>query len=180
MKPIRIIGFFAIVFVAAFFYFRFSHATKSYPETSSKVTKASSGFIKPEGNSSCPVCGMFVKDYESWWAALRSPSGKLLYFDGARDMFRYWLDWEKFQKSKKRKDVSEIFVTEYYDLKIIDAKSAYFVTGSDVLGPMGHELIPFDSEEAAKEFKEEHSGKAIFSFSEVSLALLVKLEKGQP
>ena len=33
---------------------------------------------------------------------------------------------------------------EYYSLTRIDARAAWYVIGSGVVGPMGHELIPLD------------------------------------
>jgi len=63
-------------------------------------------------------------------------------------------------------------VRDYYALKQIDAKSAWFVLGSDVYGPMGHELIPFAREAEAKEFMRDHKGKRIVRFNEVSATLV--------
>jgi nitrous oxide reductase accessory protein NosL len=34
--------------------------------------------------------------------------------------------------------------------------SAYYVLGSDIYGPMGRELIPFEKEADAKEFIKDH------------------------
>ena len=50
----------------------------------------------------------------------------------------------------------QIYVSDYYKLTKIDAKSAFYVSGSNVFGPMGNELIPFASEEDAKTFTRDH------------------------
>ena len=42
----------------------------------------------------------------------------------------------------------------------IDGRSAHYVVGSDVTGPMGKELIPFATREAALEFSKDHGGTA--------------------
>jgi copper chaperone NosL len=50
------------------------------------------------------------------------------------------------------------------------------VIGSDILGPMGKELIPFEKEADAKAFMRDHRGKAILKFTEVTAATLKELE----
>ena len=67
------------------------------------------------------------------------------------------------------------FVTSYYDREAIRARDALFVIGSDVLGPMGAELIPHASREAAEEFRRDHGGSAILGFDEVTREILVRL-----
>ncbi|MFA5353444.1 MAG: nitrous oxide reductase accessory protein NosL, partial [Thermodesulfovibrionales bacterium] len=59
-----------------------------------------------------------------------------------------------------------------YALSPIPAQSAYFVTGSDVYGPMGKELIPFSREEEAKEFMKDHKGQKILRFNDITAAIL--------
>jgi hypothetical protein len=70
-------------------------------------------------------------------------------------------------------------VTEYYGLRRIAARQAWYVIGSDVLGPMGHELIPLATPEDADEFLRDHAGKRILRFEEVTAALLADLDAGR-
>ena len=44
--------------------------------------------------------------------------------------------------------------------------------GSNVLGPMGDELIPFDSESAAKTFAKDHGGKSVLKFDEIQESVI--------
>ena len=60
---------------------------------------------------------------------------------------------------------------------MIEARSAFYVIGSDVLGPMGHELLPFEELEAAEEFLEDHEGKTILRFEEVTPAIIESLDR---
>ena len=62
----------------------------------------------------------------------------------------------------------------------MDARTAWFVVGSDVLGPMGHELVPFAREAEAREFLRDHRGKQVLRFAEVTPALLKALDAGGP
>ena len=83
---------------------------------------------------------------------------------------------KKYNPEKTINDISAVYVTEYYDMKIVDAKSAFFVIGSDVYGPMGRELIPFVSKSDAEAFKGDHEGKRILRFEEVKPGIIKKLD----
>jgi copper chaperone NosL len=52
------------------------------------------------------------------------------------------------------------------------------VIGSDVLEPMGHELVPLRGEDEAKEFLRDHQGKRVARFDEVHQTLLEKIDQG--
>ena len=47
-------------------------------------------------------------------------------------------------------------VTEYYGVTRIDARTAWYVIGSDMLGPMGHELVPLAIQAEAEGFLKDH------------------------
>ena len=119
--------------------------------------------VVPEG-AKCPVCGMLVGKNPNWAAMIEVQGGENLYFDGVKDMMKYY-----FQKGK---GFDKIFVTDYYKLHKIDAKSAFYVLGSNVLGPMGDELIPFESESAAKTFAKDHGGKSVLKFDEIQESVI--------
>ncbi|WP_027368204.1 nitrous oxide reductase accessory protein NosL [Desulfocurvibacter africanus] len=130
----------------------------------------------PSKRDKCPVCGMFVYKYPDWTARVCFKNGKVAYFDGAKDMFKYLLDLAKYAPGMGRDDVAAAYVTEYYDLAPLDASRAFFVLDSDVLGPMGRELIPLMTREAAETFRRDHKGKRITLFQEVTPALLRELD----
>ncbi len=130
----------------------------------------------PGPGDKCPVCGMFVKKYPSWVAMARLRDGRYLYFDGAKDLFRYLQAPVKYRPSPTTPPVEQALVKDYYSLQVIDAKQAYFVMGSDVYGPMGHELIPFAKLPDAQEFQRDHHGKRIIRFHEINQGILTTLE----
>jgi len=118
-------------------------------------------------NAKCPVCGMFVYKYPKWAAMIEAEQGKKLYFDGVKDMFKFIF--------KNAKSFKNIYVSDYFTTKKIDAKKAYYVFGSNVFGPMGNELIPFSKIEDAQEFKKDHFGKKILTFDQVTKELVESL-----
>ncbi|MES9854888.1 MAG: nitrous oxide reductase accessory protein NosL [Candidatus Thiodiazotropha sp. L084R] len=99
-------------------------------------------------------------------------------FDGAKDLFKYLLELSKWAPNHQASEIENIGVTEYYSLTRIDARKAYYVIGSDILGPMGHELIPLESREEAEEFKLDHQGVSILVFDQVKKRLLLNLDEG--
>jgi nitrous oxide reductase accessory protein NosL len=120
---------------------------------------------------------MFVYKYPDWTAQIIFKDGSGVFFDGAKDMFKYYLDRRKFEPGgKPGKEIAAVYVLEYYGMKTIDAAGAYFVVGSDVYGPMGHELIPLATKNDAETFKIDHNGKEILRFQEITRKVIDKLD----
>jgi copper chaperone NosL len=120
----------------------------------------------------CAVCGMFVSEYKNWAAEVVFKDRTYAAFDGPKDMFKYYLDLPKYNRSRKQSDIAEIFVTEYYTTRMMEAQGLFFVRGSDVMGPMGAELVPVASMEKARTFMKDHGGKEILRFSEITMEAL--------
>ncbi len=124
----------------------------------------------------CPVCGMFVYKYPKWVAQIMFKDGSYYFYDGAKDMFKHIFDTAKYTPGKSAENIKDIYVTDYYEVELVNARSAFFVIGSDVLGPMGHELLPFKDQESAQEFMEDHKGKSIIRFQDVTPAIIESLD----
>ncbi len=133
----------------------------------------------PGERDTCPVCGMFVARYPDWIATVVYKDGHAHHFDGAKDLFKYLLDLPRWAPGHRAEDITVIGVTEYYGVTRIDARSAWYVIGSDTLGPMGHELVPLASEEDAREFLKDHKGSRILRFDDVTAGLLQDLDAGR-
>ncbi|HEB96303.1 MAG TPA: nitrous oxide reductase accessory protein NosL [Sedimenticola thiotaurini] len=134
---------------------------------------------RPGPRDTCPVCGMFVAKYPEWVATVVYEDGHADHFDGAKDMFKYLADMKKWAPGRHAEQIRAIAVTEYYGLERVDARSAWYVVGSDVLGPMGHELVPLATREDAEEFMRDHSGRRILRFDQVTPKLLRALDDGR-
>ncbi|MDD2541448.1 MAG: nitrous oxide reductase accessory protein NosL [Desulfuromonadaceae bacterium] len=123
--------------------------------------------VVPPG-AKCPVCGMFVAKFPDWTATAHFKDGATFYYDGPKDMFSHYLNTSRYTPGKLQADIVALTVKEYYSLERIDARTAFFVSGSDVYGPMGNELVPFKTEKDARSFKLDHKGKFILRFNEIS------------
>ena len=111
---------------------------------------------------------MFVAKFPDWTATTRFKDGSTSYYDGPKDMFSHYFDTARYTPGKRQSDIIALAVKEYYSLAMIDARTAFFVFGSDVYGPMGSELIPFKTEKDAAVFKLDHKGKRILRFNEIT------------
>jgi nitrous oxide reductase accessory protein NosL len=130
----------------------------------------------------CPVCGMFTYKYPRWAAQIfftHNGDEHHFSFDGVKDLMKFYFNPTKWGKYAyvNAKTITKIVVTDYYSQKAIDAKIAFYVIGSDIYGPMGHELIPFSSLEDAKSFKLDHRGTKIVQFNKISEAMVYKLDE---
>ena len=126
------------------------------------------GPVKPNPKDKCPVCGMFVAPYPQWTAEILFTDGTYAVFDGAKDMFKYYFDVPKYRKGKSAKDISGIYVTEYYTTEKMSAKDVFFVAGSSVMGPMGNELVPIRGKREAETFMRDHQGKKMLKFEDIT------------
>lgn len=133
----------------------------------------------PGPSDTCPVCGMFVAKYPEWVATVVFADGKVAHFDGAKCHFKFILDMARFDPAHRRDDIGTMAVTEYYNLDKVETFAATYVIGSDVLGPMGHELVPFASAADAEDFRKDHGGKLVRSAAAVDWKFLIDLDEGR-
>jgi copper chaperone NosL len=119
---------------------------------------------------------MFVFKYPDWTAQLVFRDGSRLYFDGVKDLMKFYFDPARFQSAKSRSDIAAVYVTDYYALESIEGTRAFYVLGSDVFGPMGKELVPFAQENEAREFLKDHKGKKMLRFREITPEILKPLD----
>lgn len=128
------------------------------------------GFVMPGKDEKCPVCGMFVSKYPDWVGQILYRDGSRAFFDGAKDLFRSYFD-AKQHGGNRRAPVAAVFVTDFYTLEPIDGIAAFYVIGSDVLGPMGRELIPFAARADAEKFLRDHGGRRVIVLDQIEQEL---------
>jgi copper chaperone NosL len=134
----------------------------------SEAGEATPGPIALKPTDRCPVCGMFVAKYPDWVAQAIYRDGSSVVFDGAKDLFKYLFDLRTYAPTKRAADIAALYVMDYYTLTLVDGRAAWYVIGSDVLGPMGRELIPHAAEKSARQFMVDHKGKRLLRFAEVT------------
>ena len=140
-----------------------------------KATTKEVAKFKVPNHSKCPVCGMFVYKYPKW-ATHMVVDGKDFYFDGVKDMLKYYFFDEDFKYNRDK--ISKVEVRDFYTLESLNATKAFYVIGSKIYGPMGNELIPFKTKKEAKNFIADHTGELI-EFSKVTPEMVLDLDKRQ-
>ncbi len=95
----------------------------------------------------CAHCGMKI-DPTSPWNAEIADGTNITHFDTPRCALATWSGSGKH---------GSVRVRDYYDRKMKSANELHFVDGSDVIGPMGPELVPVDAARIAK-FEKDHGG----------------------
>jgi copper chaperone NosL len=95
----------------------------------------------------CATCGMRL-DPASTWVSYVTVGGKELAFDTPRCAFGSW---------RRATTATGARFREYYSQELRPADSLRFVEGSDVVGPMGPDLVPVATENAGR-FARDHNG----------------------
>lgn len=106
----------------------------------------------------CENCGMKLEAPSAWNAELR--------VGGATKRY----DTPRCALAARLGTSSRIRVQEFYDRTWRDGVDVRFVSGSDVLGPMGEDLVPVDPARAQK-FVTDHGGTP-FAIDEIPSKLL--------
>ena len=164
LKSTRIL--LVLFFIQLFLFPPILHANGNTKDTVSSQTR-------------CSVCGMFVAKYPNWLATIHYDGlEQTRFFDGVKDMMVFYFNPERYE-GPPGESIKYIYVKDYYSLNRFLAIDAFYVVGSDVYGPMGHELIPFELKEAAESFMKDHHGKKILTFGEITPELIDSLRVGQ-
>jgi copper chaperone NosL len=138
----------------------------------------SAGEMAPSSEDRCPICAMTPKKEAKFVSAIELDDGKTFYFCGTGCMLRTWLKPKHFLGVDPKR-VKRAFVKDYFQGKTMDAVDAFFVAGSDVVGPMGPAIVPLASEADRDEFVKRHSGKHMFRLGELNDELWLEM-KGRP
>ncbi len=104
----------------------------------------------------CARCGMRI-DPASPWVATIIDAASTRQFDSPRCALATWLE------TGKR---GEVRAQDYYDRAMRPASELRFVTGSDVIGPMGAELVPVDAARVVK-FEKDHGGTRALAMTDI-------------
>jgi copper chaperone NosL len=135
------------------------------------------GPAKPGPRDKCPVCGMFVHKFPDFLTQIRFKDGSTAYFDGAKDMFKFYFQLQKYNPKQEKSSITAIYVMDYYSLNAVDGTQAFYVIGSDTFGPMGRELIPFAKESEARQFMKDHKGTDLLPFGQVTFSVVKGLDQ---
>jgi copper chaperone NosL len=129
--------------------------------------------VEVDRNTADAVDGMILLDYPG-------PKGQIIYADGKPDFFCDTVGmFAMFLKPEQQRQVRGLFVQDMAQADWthpvghwIDAKAAFYVTGSKARGAMGATLASFANEDAARDFAAKQGGK-IVRFEQVTPDMVV-------
>ncbi len=131
--------------------------------------------MKIESHKACPLCGMYPARYPQFNCQIVFKDGSYEAFDSAVGLLVYLLFPDNTEI--KLKPIARIYFKDYLKEGWLEAGKTFFVTGSEIMGPMGVEFLPVDSEQAAKELKKQEQGQGIIHFKEINRQYMIKAAK---
>ena len=125
-----------------------------------------------EQHKECPLCGMYPARYPQFNCQIVFKDGSYAAFDSAVGLLVYLHFPDK--TGIKVNAVAEIYFKDYLKEGWLESDEALFVTGSEIMGPMGVEFLPVDSEQAAEALKKQEKGKHIIQFKEIDRNYMIE------
>jgi copper chaperone NosL len=113
----------------------------------------------------CATCGMRIDPKSTWRADLVTASGRV-HFDTPRCALVAW--------RTGKTAATSLEVAEFYEQHWGSGELVRFVVGSDVVGPMGTDLVPVAPDRVAK-FMSDHHGRRALALAEVTPEILSSL-----
>ena len=132
---------------------------------------------QPAEGDLCAVCGTAVTAYPAWVVQVAFEDGSSAFFDSPRDAFEYLLSRSRYLPEKSQTKIGAVFVTDYLDGRRVDARTAFYVNGSEVHGPTGRQLVPVASLESAESLLGDSPGARIIRYEEITTAVLRTLNR---
>jgi nitrous oxide reductase accessory protein NosL len=123
----------------------------------------------------CPVCGMYPARSPDWAAQVIFANGDAQFFDSPLSLFMYLGDVARYSPGRSADEIVAHYVTDVPSRSWVDARSAFYVTGSTAKGPMRAGNLPaFASRDAARQFAAQRGGK-VLAYADVDAGLVAQL-----
>ncbi len=122
----------------------------------------------------CLIRQVMVSKYPRWVAKVVTLQHKSVYLSSPKSMFEYIFAAARWPElgALNMNDMESIEVTDFKTGEAINAKTAYYVYGSNQTSPGGDDLVPFANKADAESFMKENNGARVLRFSDISIALI--------
>lgn len=128
----------------------------------------------------CPVCGMFPARTPRWAAQLIFDDGAAYFFDSPVSLLLYLQNVGRYSRARTHTEVRASYVQDFGSGTWLPLDSAWFVHGSDALGPMrAGNLPPFRNRSDAQAFARRHGGE-VFAAAQLRRTLPEALRRQAP
>ena len=140
-------------------------AGQSSPRPALKSLSAD-GSLNIGESDRCPVCAMFPHRHPQTAAGLTLTNGDTFYFCSNGCLLRTWLRPVVYL-GRPQSAIDRLTVRDYFSGAPVDGRTATWVAGSDVIGPMGPAIVALGDENQLTAFKNRHGGRAVFSLDQL-------------
>ena len=131
--------------------------------------------VEIESHKKCPLCSMYPARYPKFNCQIVFKDGGYEAFDSTIGLLVFLNFPDK--TGLKLKPVAGVYFKDYLKGGWLEADKAYFVTGSDIRGPMGIQFLPVDSKQAADILKKQANGKDVVHYKMIDRRYLIKAAK---
>ena len=108
----------------------------------------------------CPVCGMYPARSLDWAGQIIFSNGDAQFFDSPVSLLMFLNDVPRYSAGRTADDIVARYVTDVTSKEWIDAGAAFYVYGSNALGPMRAGNLPaFAARSAAEDFAQRRGGE---------------------
>lgn len=130
--------------------------------------------IDYDKDTKCLVRKFKVYQEPTWACKIELQNGKKVFFSSPKSMFEFYHQPGKWFDVgvKSENDFKDIIVTDYTNLKPINAREAYFIYGSRAISPAGDDLVPFENRDDAANFAKKYNGKRVLTFEQIKPSLI--------
>jgi hypothetical protein len=122
----------------------------------------------------CPVCAMFPAKRPQTATALVLADGRTFYFCGNGCLLRAWHGAPVYL-NVPQESIQRMVTRDYFSAEPLDAQKAWWVAGSDVVGPMGPAIVALPDEQAVARFKQDHGGSTVFQLAQITPQLWARI-----
>ncbi len=163
---------FGALILSLFFTFQGAGAAEADDHNAAQPIPAKKGLdaggqMQIQRQDRCPLCAMLPARYPEFSCAIQLKNGNTYYFCSPRCLLRVWSDPKRYLNVSPE-ELGAMVVRHYFTGKQIDGRSALWINGSDVIGPMGPAIIALDSEKEVAVFKQRHGGRRVFRINELT------------
>ena len=126
------------------------------------------GTLRVSPGERCAVTGRPISLGSRWTAAVVLRDGRSYYILSPRSLLRAYLRPKNAFRVADEKELTRLIVTDYATGRPLDARQAHFVLGTKLRGPVGPDLVPAASAEAAAQLQREHPGSRVARLQELT------------
>lgn len=124
-----------------------------------KKRKKKGKIAEPNAETRCVVCGMYPARYPEHRCQISTKEGETQHFCSSQCMVSFLADPKEYVK--KSITVKSVWVTVSHEQSYEYALGLYYLVGSQIMGPMGKEAIPYRSKAMAEKAAKDHGGRVV-------------------